>query len=242
MTTHSMQTGRNPNADRIVDTQNRFEKRISSLLLLSSFAACSLLVYRLAATGSFYYFFLPWNLFLAWIPYLISIGFRRLSPLKANKLKIITIFCTWIIFLPNSPYLLTDLVHLAARPGIPLWYDALLVILFAWTGLLLGLISMANAHHYIRNNFQEWIARLVMLFIITLCSFGIYVGRVLRWNSWDLIVQPLALMKDIAAQFLHPFHHQQTFGMTFSFSVFLALCYYTLQAFSTPLKDDQATR
>ncbi len=218
-----------------------FERQKSGLLLVSSVVACSLLVYRLAVTGSFYYFFLPWNLFLAWIPYVVSLQFKRLKSGPGRFLKTGTVFAFWLLFLPNSPYLITDLVHLGLRPGIPLWYDAMLVALFAWTGLLLGLISMANAHRWFRDNFPEWKARLLMLFVIVMSSFGIYVGRVLRWNSWDLLVRPLALTKDIAAQFIHPFHHQQTFGMTFSFSLFLALCYYTLQTFSNPLKDESKT-
>jgi uncharacterized membrane protein len=217
------------------------ERQKSRLLILSSIAACILLSYRIAITGSYYYLFLPWNLFLAWIPYVISVGFKKIGPLRMNKLKAVLFFSSWLLFLPNSPYILTDLVHLATRPGIPLWYDALMILLFAWTGLLLGLISMANAHRSFRRNFPERIAGSLMVFIILICSFGIYVGRVLRWNSWDLIAQPIALMKDISAQFIHPFHHLQTFGMTFSFSLFLALCYTTLQAFSNPLKHEQTS-
>jgi uncharacterized membrane protein len=204
---------------------------ITKLLAVSSFAACLMLLSRVLLTGSFYYFFLPWNLLLAWLPYMFSLNFMKFGKFRLSWMKVTGLFLAWLIFLPNSPYLLTDLVHLAPRSGIPLWFDALLIVLFAWTGLILGLISIAHVHRYIRLNFPDWLSRCLLLVIIMLCSFGIYVGRILRWNSWDLIVQPLALSKSIAAQFLHPFQHQQTYGMTLSFSLFLGLSYYTLLIF-----------
>ncbi|MFI5148680.1 MAG: DUF1361 domain-containing protein [Bacteroidia bacterium] len=201
------------------------------LLFLSTLSASLLLTYRVCVTGSFYYLFLLWNLFLAWLPYLISTAFAEL-PFLHNRFKALLLFLCWLLFLPNSPYILTDLVHLTARQGIPIWFDALLIVMFAWTGLLLGLKSIAIVHAYLRSSFSLFISRSMLAFVILSCSFGIYVGRVLRWNSWDLIVQPVPLVKSILSQFRHPFHHQQTFGMTFAFSLFLSVSYYTLLVFS----------
>jgi uncharacterized membrane protein len=205
---------------------------LTKLLVISSIVSCLMLLGRLFLTGNFYYFFLPWNLLLAWIPYVFSLSFLRFEKFEKVWMKVSGIFVGWLLFLPNSPYLLTDLVHLAPRSGIPLWFDALLIILFAWTGLLLGLSSIAHVHLYLKQNFPRWLSSSLLGCILLLCSFGIYVGRVLRWNSWDLIVRPLALSKSIAAQFLHPLHHVQSFGMTLSFSVFLGLSYYTLLVFA----------
>jgi uncharacterized membrane protein len=210
----------------------------ASLLVLSSLASGLMLFYRLYATGSFYYFFLLWNLILAWLPYLISFAFVDLPVFRSGRVKAFVLFASWLLFLPNSPYLLTDLVHLTARQGIPLWFDALLIVMFAWTGLLLGLKSIARVHHYLKLSFSVLISRSLLAFVILSCSFGIYVGRILRWNSWDLVIQPVPLSKSILAQFLHPFHHQQTFGMTLAFSLFLTISYYTLLVFSGSRQDD----
>jgi len=212
--------------------QRRLPFRSGEMLLLATGAAMLMLGIRVILTGNFYYFFLAWNLFLAWIPYLLSGIFRSLKKFEHNRWLATFVFGGWLLFLPNSPYLLTDLVHLSPRTGVPLWYDALLIVLFAWTGLLLGLISMIRVHRYIQASFSEWLSRLLLLVILLSCSFGIYVGRVLRWNSWDLVVRPLALMKSLSAQFLHPFHHLQSCGMTLSFSLFLGLSYYSVRVFT----------
>ena len=206
--------------------------RSGLVLALSSLAACLMLLARAVYTRNFFYFFLPWNLFLAWIPYLISASFSIQAVFRNGRLKALVLFSLWLLFLPNSPYILTDFVHLSPRPGVPLWFDLLLIALFAWTGLMLGLASMARMHSWLKANFEKGLVLVLMGLILLSCSFGIYLGRVLRWNSWDLLVRPEALGKSIAAQFLHPFHHPQTFGMTLSFSVFLAFSYCSLQVFS----------
>jgi uncharacterized membrane protein len=203
-----------------------------ALLVISSLTAFAMLGYRVFATGTFYYFFLLWNLFLAWLPYLISILFKKRHSFLENRWKTIALFASWLVLLPNCPYLLTDLVHLRVREFIPLWFDALLIVVFAWTGLLLGLKSISNVHGYLRSMFPVFISRIMLGFIILSCSFGVYVGRILRWNSWDFIIRPVPLAKSILAQFLHPFHHQQSFGMTLAFSLFLTVSYYTLLVFS----------
>jgi uncharacterized membrane protein len=229
-----LNTKTKPSAEAAKPLVGMTSSHISDLLILSSLASCVLLLFRVFLTGNFFYFFLPWNLFLAWIPYLVSFCFLKMRIAGINRVKVLFLFILWLLFLPNSPYLLTDLVHLAPREGVPVWFDALIIVLFAWTGLLLGLISMLNVDRYLRDNFSRTLSRAISLFILVSCSFGVYVGRILRWNSWDMVVRPLALLKSISAQILHPFHHPQTWGMTLSFSLFLGLTYSTIRVFANP--------
>jgi uncharacterized membrane protein len=104
-------------------------------LSLASSTAVALVVTRFVATQQFAYFNLVWNLFLAWLP----LAFAFLAGRDSNsRLRLFLCAGLWLLFLPNSPYLVTDLVHLRPRPPVPLWFDILLVQSFVLTGLLLG--------------------------------------------------------------------------------------------------------
>jgi uncharacterized membrane protein len=224
--------------DKTVSLTKSIQEDAARLLFISSLAACAMLFYRIYATGNFFYAFLVWNLFLGWIPYFLSLGFEKIGAFASHKLKACLLFGAWLAFLPNSPYILTDLIHLCPRPGIPMWFDMLLILIFAWTGLMLGLISIAHVQNYTEKNFSSRLSKAMLAFILVSCSFGVYVGRYLRWNSWDIVLRPFALMHNLALQFRHPFRHPQTFGMTFAFSVFLAISYYTLHIVSRKRKHE----
>lgn len=131
----------------------------------------------------------------------------------------------WLAFLPNAPYILTDFVHFRHRPPVPLWYDLALLLSCAGTGLLLGYASLANVQSFIARRFGPRVGWLTAVASLVLSAFGIYLGRFLRWNTWDMVTNPIALLTDVAPRVLNPFAHPRTTGVTVVFGGMLVLGY-----------------
>lgn len=159
------------------------------LAICFSFA---LLAIRIAWTESITYLFLCWNLFLAFVPYFAA---RALQDQK-NGLKAYVLLTIWLVFLPNAPYILTDLFHLRPMSSLPLWFDLCLLLSFGFNSLVLGYHSLLIVHKWIRKNIGLWPARLLLLASFYLSAIGIYLGRYLRWNSWDVVTKPGHLIRD----------------------------------------------
>jgi uncharacterized membrane protein len=174
--------------------------------------------------GTQTFFFLNWNLFLAWIPYLIALSLPFLHRTFNSKIIIAGALLCWLLFFPNAPYILTDFLHLKKRMGIPLWYDLMLLMSFAWTGLILGYVSLLEVQTFLRNFFSKTIVNLGSIVAILLCGFGICLGRFQRWNSWDIVTQPFLLFADILNILAQP----HTLGLAIVLSTFLLLSYFTL--------------
>ncbi len=188
-----------------------------------------LLIARIIVTGELTYIFLAWNLFLAWIPFVIS---QQLGQIK-NKWKIFFVLAAWLLFLPNAPYIITDFLHLKQRPPVPYWYDILLLFSAALNGLLLGLASLIAVERFLMNLYgKKWTAFLILCSFF-LCAFGIYIGRYLRWNSWDILLNPDDVAFDLFARIIDPFAHVQTWSVTILFGCFLYIFYYTVKNFLT---------
>jgi len=197
-------------------------------LLLSSGLAIGLLASRVWLSQSHTLSFLVWNLFLAWVPYfwsLWALSIHRRRPRRWWSLLLPG--ALWLLFFPNAPYLITDLIHLYQRPGIPLWYDIGLLMSFVWAGCFLAMTSLNIMHQIMRDyagRVWSWIS---VIGIMGLCGLGIYVGRFLRWNSWDLFLYPTDVLGDIGHRLIHPFSHLQAYGVTLLFAAFLFVCYGT---------------
>ncbi len=200
-------------------------------LLLSSLLAAAIFVGRVYLSQRMTFYFLMWNLFLAWVPYLCSVAValtHRALPGKGWLLLLPGL--AWLIFLPNAPYIVTDLWHLDERPPVPTWYDIGMLASFSWTGCFLGIVSLNTMQNVVREFFGRWLSWLFVLGSIGLSGVGIYLGRFRQWNSWDLILQPQDVITDIAERFAHPLRNPQVFGVTFLFAAFLLVCYLTFVA------------
>ncbi|HEY8401254.1 MAG TPA: DUF1361 domain-containing protein [Cytophagaceae bacterium] len=190
-----------------------------SLYLLSGFS-CSLYAARILITDTYYFGFLVWNLFLAIVPlYFASLLYLRLN--KQSTLISMLWFFFWLLFLPNSSYIITDLIHLKDRPGIPMWYDALMVFSFAFTGLLSGVISTYLIHQVLKKYLSTYNCYVTLGLLFLLSGFGVYLGRVERWNSWDLFLQPVQIIKDS----IYMLTKVNAIGMTLGFGLLLCFCY-----------------
>ena len=194
---------------------------------------CLLLVgLRVHVTARVTFVFLVWNLFLALIPYLISTLLVVYHERIRHTALIILPILVWLCFFPNAPYILTDLFHLKQRPGVPYWYDLALILFFAWNGLMVGYASLFDIQTVLSQRFNATVGWLVALTSLTLAGFGIYLGRYLRWNSWDVVSSPEGLMRDITDRIADPMAYPHTYGVTIVFSAFLVLGYVLLFQFS----------
>lgn len=219
--------------------------RLFLLLCLSTLLDFSLVGYRLIYVGfdpdefssvqaiansrSTTFMYLIWNLFLAWVPYLISLSLEKLP---AKKLLAVPVLLAWLVFFPNAPYIVTDLLHVRYRYGVPLWYDVMTLFSFAWTGLMLGYLSLMEVQRFLEKRLEEKQARALVWAAILLCSFGVYVGRYQRWNSWDLFTQPYQLFWEVAAVVTHPSAYLGTLGLAVVMSGVLGVGYLTLKTIS----------
>jgi uncharacterized membrane protein len=216
---------------------NKYKLAIFVLLAAAS-AGCLLLIgARVAYSDSPRHLNLVWNLFLAWIPFFLAYTGYALSWKRPLLYVIVPIFAfLWLIFLPNAPYLLTDLQHLnQGVTDVPLWYDVLLMIWFSWTGMLLGVISLYLMHEIVRRAFGRAIGWGFVFIVAGLSSLGVYLGRFQRWNSWDLLQRPAEVMRDSLSLLLDP--ARSTAGFILLFTAFFLFVYLTLYAFGHVLQE-----
>jgi len=195
---------------------------VEKALALSIAFSISLLAIRILYTGNEAYVFYVWNIFLGIIPFLCS---RKLITQNRMDLRSILLMGGWLLFFPNAPYLVTDLFHFTARSGSPAWFDMILVTSASWNGLALGIISLLQVEYFLKAHFQEKWVRLISHLFILLCGYGIYLGRFLRFNSWDIVTNPLSLFSSIYHSILHPLQHTGTWAFTLIFSCLLGIVY-----------------
>ena len=209
------------------ETQGKF-KEVMFLAFVSIFCF-AFSVIRLLYTGSKLFLFLNWNLFLAFIPWFFSSLLIIYPSLRKKNLLVFLVLGIWMLFFPNAPYILTDLFHLKRNLVMPIWFDLLLILSFAWTGLMFGFISLWNIEKVL-NGFikKNWVI-FISTGLLFVGSFGIYLGRYLRWNSWDIIQQPLELVYDISDRVTSPYKHPTAWGMTILMGVFLNIVYWSFK-------------
>nr|WP_228394382.1 DUF1361 domain-containing protein [Chryseobacterium glaciei] len=188
----------------------------------------SLSIFRYYLSDTRVFLFLNWNLFLAWIPFVISSILVIFS--IRSKVALAFAIIVWILFFPNSPYILTDLFHLKARSSVPIWYDLIVILSYAWTGLMCGFISLMDIEKMLSSYFKRTTISIIAVLFLFLSSFGVYLGRFLRWNSWDVLNNPFGLFNDIAVRFIYPLEHSKTWGVTILMGIMLNFMYFMLRA------------
>ena len=206
--------------------------KVIFLLLAMSLVGCAMVTFRIWYTGHHTYRFLVWNLFLAWIPVVAAYLLQRVfSSNPSDWPKLLGLGMVWLLFLPNSPYILTDFVHLEDRSmsghDIHLLYDAALIFAFALTGLLNGFVSLYWVHRALDRVFHQRLGWLLVVGILALTGYGVYLGRVLRWNSWDVLTNPRSLAKDVVLGITY----STALSLTTLFASFLLFGYLTLYGF-----------
>ena len=217
----------------LLDYFSHNKYRLMMFLLLAGATIFSVLIWRVRSelSGTIHYAFLIWNLFLAWIPFIIAY-FIYTAPLKRKQIYVVVPVAAffWLIFFPNAPYILTDFQHLAGEwRDVPVWYDVMLLIWFAFTGLLLGMVSLFLMQEIIRREFGHWVGWGFVAIVAGLSSTGIYMGRFLRWNSWDILRDPAGIAFYTFERVQDP--SLQSIGFTGLFAAFFLFLNITLYTF-----------
>ncbi len=202
---------------------------IDRILSLSMFFSVLLVLMRVTYTNSLMYLFLAWNLFLAYLPYALTNWMTRSPDRWRSRWRFMVAVAGWLLFIPNSFYIITDLFHLGSYYAVPLWFDLALILSFAWNGLILGIVSVRQMEKLVAMHFPSLNEWAFICPVMWLNALGVYIGRYLRFNSWDVITDPFQLMADISAMLVHPLQYRYAWGMVACFSVFMTLMYMTLK-------------
>ncbi|MNU62910.1 hypothetical protein D3C71_521500 [compost metagenome] len=182
---------------------------------------------RVELSGTRHFLFLNWNLFLAFVPWLFTLILTMSPNLRKKKFVVFGMLGFWLLFFPNASYILTDLFHLSHHSSMPIWFDLVLILSFAWTGLLYGFLSLWNLEELMKQFLSSRVISMISVLLLFVSSFGIYIGRYLRWNSWDILNQPGKLMADVGDRIINPMDHPRTWGVTIFMGLFLTILYLT---------------
>lgn len=212
---------------KLLKEQNRLNETLFMGFLTLNCLALS--IFRLIYTDNKIFLFLNWNLFLAFVPWgLTSIMILKPSYQK-NSITIFVLLGAWLIFFPNAPYILTDLFHIRLDSSIPIWFDLVLILSFAWTGLLFGFLSLWDIEKILNKSLKPLWVTIVSTGLLFIGSFGVYIGRYLRWNSWDVVNEPVRLMVDLGDRIINPSEYRATWGMTVLMGLFLNMIYWSFR-------------
>lgn len=230
-----------PNRFRNFFIRNRHSLSVFVLLNTACAMCIALVAARVAYSYSGRHTGLIWNLFLAWIPFILAYIAHAISWRRIWLFLVIPLVAfLWLIFFPNAPYMLTDLQDLARTAyDAPLWYDVIIVVWCSWTGMLLGLISLYLMQDIVVRTFGRFAGWAFIFIILPLSSFGIYIGRFIRLNSWDILQKPTETGMQILGLIIDPTRRLAAF--TIGYTIFFFFIYLLLYSFSHML-NEQTTR
>lgn len=197
-------------------------------LLASTKISLVLFTCRALSSHSNRYWFLVWNLALAWLPLMFAWWLKtRLKKTSWATWRNVVLSLLWLSFLPNSFYLVSDFVHLHPTGEVSVLFDSVMFMSFAWNGLVLGFASVIIVHLELIKRLRQRLVLLLLGLAFLLCSFAIYLGRYLGWNTWDILVNPVGILFDLSDRIVRPTSYPNTFTTTSMFFVLLTTTYYT---------------
>lgn len=173
-------------------------------LLFSSFISEAIFGYRVIHDHSVYFDYLTWNLVLSWIPFLLAI---RITLVLKRKLwsswEAIILSFLWIVFLPNSFYMISDFIHLQNLSQANIIFDTLMLTSFIYTGVVLGFSSLYLIHIDLKKRMSPRASATFISLTLFISSVAIYFGRDLRWSSWNVFTNPGGLLFDMSNAIAH---------------------------------------
>jgi uncharacterized membrane protein len=196
----------------------------------------TLLTYRIYISPDMLSVGLWWNLFLAVVPLMCSSALKAAHENKRPFLAALY-FVVWLLFFPNAPYILTDLVHYRIIPGVPSWFLLAMLLSCAGAGTLFGYLSLIDVHAVAQRKFGVTIGWIVICGALILCGFGIYIGRFLRWNSWNAFNRPLELLREVMGQFVDAGPHPNPLAVTLVYGVGLIIGYLALRVIAVAIRE-----
>jgi len=211
-----------------------FKRETAAPMLALAFASgvsIALVIVRIASTGDIHYGLLIWNLFLAWLPLIFAVlageHFRKSAK---PDLRFAGLAGAWLLFFPNAPYIFTDLIHLLGRFYGHFWVDLVLILMCALTGLVLGFLSLYLMQSIVSRLFGRIASWGFIALATSLGSFGIYLGRFLRFNSWDVFSKPVQLYRGIGSWTANSVYSPSSIAFSLMFAAFLFMAYLMLYA------------
>ena len=203
------------------------DRRTRTVLALGLLTALDVVLVgaRTDGSGRFTFWFLLWNLFLAWIPFVLALALYDGARRRRHPALLAALGAGWLLFFPNAPYILTDVIHLAPQEGVPLWLDTLTITSAAFTGLLLGFVSPGLVQDVVRRAAGAVWAWILAGGVIVIASVGVYLGRFLRLNSWDVVTRPHELVYLARSRLADPLGNPRLILVVGLMSAFLAVTY-----------------
>ena len=210
--------------------------RVVGALAASSAVSVLLIIGRILAFSNYGYIFMVWNLVLAWLPLVFAwlwvLYIRRNRVVSATSLMLLIL---WLGFLPNSFYIITDFIHLRTATRATVLYDVAMLMSFTMNGVVLGFVSMALVHLELLKRLSKVRAHAIITGILLLSSFAIYLGRFLRWNTWDVLVNPAGILFSFSGQITQTSVQTTLLSTTLLFTVLLGsiymVCWQLVRAF-----------
>lgn len=213
-------------------------QRLAAALIVSNLVSVILFLIRVEQAQNIRYWFLLWNLVLAWLPLgLILLLRERLKTARWLTWKSIGLSMLWLGFLPNSFYLASDLIHLRSTGEVSVLFDIVMFMSFIFNGLAAGFASVFLMHSMLLRRIRRDYVHGIIGGVLLLCSFAIYLGRDLRWNTWDILVNPAGILFDVSERVINPLTHSEAFSITALFFVFLGSIYAVVWQFVAALRN-----
>ncbi len=212
------------------------------LLFFAGLAGCAALLFvRGWYAGDMKFRFLAWNLILALVPAVAAAAMNRTDH-RGHPAPAIAWGAIWLLFLPNAPYLITDLVHLRPRPPVPYWFDIGLFAAFAGAGVLAAFSSFADVQRVVHRRWNRAASWVVVSVASFAAGFGVELGRMERWNSWDLLTQPEDLLRDIGGRLVAPWAHPRALAVAALYGSLLLFGYIAVRVLMAARPHDDPTR
>ncbi len=223
---------------RVVEPGLTRYQRVAAALVVSNLASVVLFLIRVDQAGNIRYWFLLWNLVLAWVPLgLVLLLRKRLKNTRWLTWKNIVLTVFWLGFLPNSFYLVSDLIHIRRTGEVSVLFDVVMFMSFIFNGLVAGFSSVYIMHVTLLKRIRRDYVYGIITAVFLLCSFAIYLGRDLRWNTWDILVNPAGILFDVSERVINPLTHSEAFGITALFFVLLGSMYIVTWQFVAALRN-----
>jgi uncharacterized membrane protein len=209
--------------------------RLGLALAAASVASVTLWFVAALRNSSWDFAYLAWNLFLAWIPLGLMLWLEKVLRRKLwSSWQALLITIAFVTFLPNTFYLTTDIIHLQEVPRVDIVFDIVVFMSFVMSAFILGLISLYMFHTELRKRLSVAKSWSLLLLLLLLVSFAIYIGRDLRWNTWDILLNPASILFEVSDRLLAPAQHPELFSTTMGFFILITgtyvICWYIARA------------
>ena len=213
---------------------NKFKFTIPKPIYVLLILSCLLNIFRIVLFNKYSLVYVIWNIFLAFLPFVISsIILNNSMANKLSKFNLIFWGIIWLLLIPNSPYIVTDLIHIGEIRAVPPLYDSFLLFSSAWTGLLLGLYSISHIEQILKMKYTQKITSLIIFVIMLFISFGMFLGRFLRFNSWDILARPMTFINGIGEIFTNSNYFLGLLLYTSLFLFFIFMSYISWKSTQT---------